>query len=134
MKNLKLSRKMYEKYCETVKDNEGISKKQAELKMTRNAILAFSSERHNKSTHYKYGGLHFIVANGNIVWMRNYCTPQEGWKRNNWLYIKLNKVLGIEDDTTLFQLYKKDLTYKYKQYKRNKAKKVMKSKREALTS
>lgn len=114
MKNrLRFSRKAYDKYMRTVKDNDGISKEQAELKMTRNMMLAVANERSKTSTHYKYGGLHFIVSNNQIVWIQNHCAVEKGWKRNNRLYIKLNKELGIEDDTTLLQLYKKDLTIRF---------------------
>lgn len=160
MKNLKLSRKMYDQYMATVKDNKGITKEQAELKMTRNAILGVTQVRAKKdSTYNMYGGLHFIVANGNIVWMKNHCGTPKGWTRNNRLYIKLNKELGINDDITLLELYKKDLTYKYKhnkdlkvdssttlfelckmdltcklKLKMSKFKNTMKSKREALAS
>jgi len=99
-----LPKNVYKIYRETVKGNEDTSYDQASRKMYRNMLLAYKSERPDGSHHYKYGCLHFNVANNKVVWMRNNNTPQKGWKRNNREYIRLNKELGINDEQTLLGL------------------------------
>ncbi|WP_144509890.1 hypothetical protein [Bacillus sp. FJAT-22090] len=101
---LALSKGIYRLYTATVNGNENTTHRQTILKMKRNIQLAHQSERPDGSIHYKYGSLHFIVANGRVVWMQNNCKPEKGWKRDDHLYLKLNKELGIEEDVTLFDL------------------------------
>lgn len=104
-----LPKSIYKIYKETVKGSENISYDQASRKMYRNMLLAHKSERPDGSCHYKYGCLHFIVANGRVVWIRNNSSPQEDWKRDNKEYIKLNRELGIEDNYTLLGLTLRDV-------------------------
>lgn len=113
---ISLSRFMYKQYKEIVIGNEDTSHKQANLKMRRNAQLAATSVRPDGSIHYKYGCLHFIVANNKVVWMSNNMKPEDGWKRDNRLYLKLSKELGIEEDVTMLDLVVRDVrcNMKYK--------------------
>lgn len=117
MQKLKMGREMYAQYKSTVKNVENITLEQAQLKMTRNAQLAIVNPRFNAkgkvhSTHYQYGSLQFITTNdGSIVWMKNYCGFPKDWKRDNTLYLKLNKELGIEDDSTMLDMVKRDAYY-----------------------
>lgn len=113
--------KLYKQYKNTVDGNENISRKQASLKMYRNMQLAHKSKRSDESYHYKYGCLHFIVAHNEIVWMQNGCKPHKGWKRDNKMYLKLNKELGIESDETRFNLFIRELKGNLK-YNMNKLK------------
>ena len=125
MNKLKMGRDIYAQYKSTVQNNESTTLEQAQLKMTRNAQLALVSPRPNTrgvvhSTHYKYGSLHFIVnKKDKIVWMRNYSGNPKGWKRDNKLYLKLNKDLGIEENTTHLDLIKRDIYYAVKRKYRN---------------
>lgn len=98
---LALSKGIYHQYTATVNGNENTSHHQAVLKFKRSIQLAHQNERPDGSIHYKYGSLHFIVANGIVVWMRNNCKPEPGWKRDDHLYVKLSEELGIEDALTL---------------------------------
>lgn len=117
MQNITLSRRMYAQYVGTVRGNEKTTRKQAHRKMTRNAALAISSPHFNDKgkvigTHYRYGCLHFIVANnGGVVWLRNHSVAPKGWKRDNVRYIELNKELGIQDDITPQGLAERDTYY-----------------------
>ena len=140
MKKLKMPYHIYQQYKNTVKDNEDITQQQAELKMTRNAQLALAtirekeSRRNSKkkvSTHYQYGCLHFIVADGRVVWMRNNSKAPKGWKRDNKLYLKLNSDLGINENVTMFDLIKRDIQGQMK-YRMNKVKWAVKLKMQKL--
>lgn len=105
MRKLQLTNKTYQEYKETVKGNETTSRKQAELKMTRNMQLAHKSKRAQEGEHYKYGCLHFIVAKGKVVWIQNNNKPEKGWKKDIKRYLELNKELGIESDETYIGLW-----------------------------
>lgn len=120
MQTLKFANGIYNQYCKTVKGNEETSLHQARLKMTRNMQLAIASPRYNtrgvvQTTHYKYGSLHFMVnRKGSIVWMQNNSSQAKGWKRDNKLYLKLNKELGIEENTTHLDLVVRDAYHNIK--------------------
>lgn len=121
-----LSGKMYKQYKETVKGNENTSHEQAKLKMWRNMLLASASRRDRASSHFKYGCLHFIVANGKVVWMQNECKPERGWRRNNKKYLELNRELGIESDETMLKLHMRELKG-WAKYNKNRLKWKLKS-------
>lgn len=116
MQTLKFAKGIYRQYCKSVKGNEETTLHQARLKMTRNAQLAVSSVRaNNAGTHYRYGKLQFIVNHeGTIVWMKNHCKTPVGWKRDNQLYLKLNRELGIKEKVTSLDLVKRDAYYSIK--------------------
>lgn len=109
MKKLKVTKSVYQQYKTLVNGNAETTLDEARLKFTRNAQLAAKSERKDGGIHYKYGSLHFIVANGVVLWMQNGRKPEKNWKRDDRLYLKLNKELGIEDDATLFDLKVRDI-------------------------
>lgn len=121
MQKLSLAKGIYQQYKTTVEGNEETTVQQAGLKMTRNMQLAHESKRPDGSSHYRYGCLHFIVANDTVVWMQNNCKPQKNWKRNNKLYLKLNKELGIKENVTMIDLVVRDIKASMK-YRMNKLK------------
>jgi hypothetical protein len=118
---LSFKKGLFEYYQVHVQGNGQITYDQAARKMTRNLQLA---EKVDSTGHrgqlYKYGSLHFIVDKENrIVWIKNYCRIPDGWALNKKEYLRLNKQLGIEDDSTMISLRWKELKYKIKRMVRN---------------
>lgn len=96
---------VFQYYKKRINDNENISLLEAELKMTRNKELAHKADSTGYSGQmYQYGSLWFVVKNNRIVWMRNRCHVPKGWKLDKKEYIRLNKELGIKDDSTYIGL------------------------------
>lgn len=91
---------VFQYYKKRINDNENISLLEAELKMTRNKELTHKADSTDyKGQMYQYGSLWFVVYNNRIVWMRNRCHVPKDWTLDKEKYLKLNKELGIKDDT-----------------------------------
>ncbi len=97
---LKLKDDTYEKYKLIVYGNENITKEQAELKLTRNAILSYKDRirvTSNKNIILKYGALEITIDKYNtIVNLRNQQYDGTVFKKDYFDYNWLSKLLGIE--------------------------------------
>lgn len=99
MKRLNMSKRMYEYYRDSVKNNETITFSQARRKMTRNMLLANKADSSNYiGQMYQYGRLWFVVRDNKIIWMKNKCRNPEGWILDKEKYDELNKTLGIKNN------------------------------------
>lgn len=104
MKVLRLTDKAYEQYKAQVKGNEAITKDQAARKLTRNVALArYIPPRNEKEAGignklYAYGNLLILVRRGKVMQIFNLHSQQNnGWVRDERLYIQLTQELGIID-------------------------------------
>lgn len=110
---------MFQYYKKNINGNENISLLEAEKKMTRNMKCAHVPDSTGyKGQMYQYGSLWFVVYNNRIVWMRNHCHVPKDWKLNKKEYLRLNKELGIKDDSTYISLTKKKFNHDIKKAKR----------------
>ncbi|PAD70833.1 hypothetical protein CHH83_01905 [Bacillus sp. 7586-K] len=119
MKLLEITDEALEQYRTTVRGNENITYDQAQRKLTRNVILVkdFAPERIKRSwltlgKNFAYGNLHIIVRSGKIIKIVNHKgRKQDSWNPPKHEYIKLCKLLGIEDNKYKKKKFKK-VTYK----------------------
>lgn len=107
----KIPMAILEQYRRNVRGNEAITMESLQIKLYRNMQLAATSKSHTgRGTFYMYGRLHFLVDGANTVqWMGNRMPIPEGWKRDDELYLKLNKELGIDSDITATGLMVRDV-------------------------
>lgn len=90
-------------YRKNVKGNEFISKRQADLKISRNKELAIiyrkdGLDKKNPRTWYAYGALRFMVSEGEVKWIENHQKVLPMWYLDEDKYYKLSKQLGIDSD------------------------------------
>lgn len=110
MKLINVPKHIYEQYRATVRGSEDISLDETRRKFTRNKYLSLTKLSHQKNrTYYMYGRFHFIVdKNNTVVWMNNKRESPVGWERDNKLFMKLNKQLGIRSEITELGLVVRD--------------------------
>lgn len=95
---LKMTDEVYKNYIREVSQNRHTTRNLAELKMTRNLILAAKKKRFinkNNEMSFEYGRLHFKMKNGLIVAIKNYQETPLNYKKNLRHYYYLNDVMGI---------------------------------------
>lgn len=105
MKLIRLSKKAYELYRTTVRDNEDITYGQSRHKLTRNIILAKNitpvEERIKliQTQVFAFGNLYITVRLNKVVDIKNHKgrNVHRDWKFDEKRYIELNEILGIVD-------------------------------------
>ena len=95
MVHLTLSDTAYRYYIKNTKRNANTTKEQAELKMTRNMMLALPYKKKRNKVWYSYGHLRFAVENNTVHWIKNNCKKHVVWYKDMEKYLKLNEELGI---------------------------------------
>ena len=105
MKILKLTDEVFEFYRTNTRDNENITRDQAERKLTRNVMLAMPVPPRNfldawvGNQKYIYGNLHIIVRRNKVVGLFNHKGKGEkaygGWFKDHKKYAALTKQLEI---------------------------------------
>lgn len=97
MKLLKVPRRIHKEFQRTVNDSKNIELDVLRRKLTRNSYLSHINQKHEgEGIYYMYGNLHFIVnEEGAVIWLKNRQPSPIGWERNDRLYLKLSKRLGI---------------------------------------
>lgn len=115
MNILRLSKKAYELYRTTVRDNEEITYDQARRRLTRNVILAKDitpvEERSKliKTKVYAFGNLHIIVRLNKVIDIENHkkCgNLHRDWKLDVNKRTELNEILGIVDQANPYTIYR----------------------------
>jgi hypothetical protein len=94
----RITDEVFQFYRENVKDNENISRDQAERKLTRNILLSMPVPQRNGNQKWIYGNLHIIVNSNKVVRLLNH---SEGkyypmWFKDETRYNELTKQLGIK--------------------------------------
>ena len=110
MKIYNLKNGVFQYYKKHVAENESVTIKEAQRKLTRNVILAAKADSVGyKDQLYKYGRLWIWVNGNNIVGLKNRCPREKGWTKDKVKYLELNKQLGISEDVSMMDLHRKDL-------------------------
>lgn len=113
IKLLEITDEALEQYRSQVNGNAYTTKEQAVKKLTRNYILVrdYAPERINRklfSKVYSYGNLDMEIRFGKIIKIENHRgRPQDNWHPNKQEYIRLCKLLGIEDNKYTVKVHKK---------------------------
>lgn len=111
MKLLKIPRRIHKQFQRTVNDSKNIELDLLRKKLTRNSFLSHINQNHEgEGVYYMYGNLHFIVnEEGAVIWLKNRQPSPVGWERNDRLYLKLSKRLGIKTDIAEVELKTQDV-------------------------
>lgn len=96
IKILKLSKNSFDYYRKNVNINSSITISDAQIKLTRNKILALPYKISKGKTWYAYGNLRFMVKDDVIEWIENGHSQHPKWKKDVEKYKELSKRLGIK--------------------------------------
>jgi hypothetical protein len=112
LKLYEVSKKAMKYYRQKVKGNEDASDDLIRKKLTRNLYLA-TFDQSTKDQYYKvywYGQLKMTVVGNKIVKLQNCKGANPNWVKDEEEYKRLNKLLGIPDDRSMWYKFKKWLS------------------------
>ncbi len=109
MELVQVSDKAIRYYRNKVKGNENVSKELIRKKLTRNLYLA-TFDKSTEDQYYKiywYGQLKMTLVGDKIVKLQNCKGANPNWVKDEKEYKRLNKLLGIPDDHSIWYKFKK---------------------------
>lgn len=109
MELIEVSEKAMRYYRKHVEGNKDVSDELIRKKLTRNIMLAKfdQSTSSKKAKVYWYGQLKIVVVDNKIVKLQNCKGANTNWTKDEKEYKRLNKLLGIPNDHSLWYRFKR---------------------------